>query len=213
MYMDDIKLFAKNEKELETLIQAVRMYSQDIGTKFGIEKCTRLTLSSGKRQMTKGIELPNQEKIRTLGEKEIYKYLEILEANTIKQVHMKGKKNFFKYLRRTRKLLETKLYNRNFIKGINNWPVPLLRYSRQVLKLTREEFKEIDQRTRKPMKMYKALHAWDDIDRLYVSRKEGGKGLARIQDNVDTTTRPQHEKEKRKTDNSDQKQHKQQNDQ
>ena len=30
MYMDDIKLFAKNESELETLIQAVRIYNQDI---------------------------------------------------------------------------------------------------------------------------------------------------------------------------------------
>ena len=30
MYKDDIKLFAKNEKELDTLIHAVRMYSQDI---------------------------------------------------------------------------------------------------------------------------------------------------------------------------------------
>ena len=38
MYMDDIKLFAKNEKELETLIHTIRIYSQDIGMKFGIEK-------------------------------------------------------------------------------------------------------------------------------------------------------------------------------
>ena len=38
MYMDDIKLFAKNEKELKTLIHAVRIYSQDIGMEFGIEK-------------------------------------------------------------------------------------------------------------------------------------------------------------------------------
>ena len=36
MYMYDIKLFAKNEKELETLIHAVRIYSQDIGMEFGI---------------------------------------------------------------------------------------------------------------------------------------------------------------------------------
>ena len=28
MYMDDYKLFTKNEKELETLIYAVRIYSQ-----------------------------------------------------------------------------------------------------------------------------------------------------------------------------------------
>ena len=37
MYMDDIKLFAKHEKELETLIQAVRICSQYIRTVFGIE--------------------------------------------------------------------------------------------------------------------------------------------------------------------------------
>ena len=37
MYMDDINLFAKNEKELETLIKTVRIYSQDIGMKFGIK--------------------------------------------------------------------------------------------------------------------------------------------------------------------------------
>ena len=36
--------------------------------------------------MSEGMELPNQEKIRTFGEKEIYEYLGILEANTIKQV-------------------------------------------------------------------------------------------------------------------------------
>ena len=35
------------------------------------------------------MELPNQEKISTLGEKEDYKYLEILEADTIKKVEMK----------------------------------------------------------------------------------------------------------------------------
>ena len=34
MYMDDIKLFAKNEKELETLIHAFRIYSQDIEMEF-----------------------------------------------------------------------------------------------------------------------------------------------------------------------------------
>ena len=31
IYIDDIKLFAKNEKELETLIHTVRIYSQDLG--------------------------------------------------------------------------------------------------------------------------------------------------------------------------------------
>ena len=33
IYMDNIKLFAKNEKELETFIQTVNIYSQDIDSK------------------------------------------------------------------------------------------------------------------------------------------------------------------------------------
>ena len=124
-HMDDIKLFAKNKKELETLIHTVKIYSQDIGMEFGIEKCALLVMKSGKRHLTDGIELPNQDKIRTLAENETYKYLGILEANTIKQVEMKNKIQK-EYLRRTRKLLETKLNNENLIKGINTWAVPSL---------------------------------------------------------------------------------------
>ena len=41
--------------------------------------------------MTEGTELSNQEKIRTLGGKETYKYLGILKADTIKQPEMKEK--------------------------------------------------------------------------------------------------------------------------
>ena len=86
---------------------------------FGIEKCAMLVMKSGKRYLTDRIKLPSQNNIRRLGEKETYKYLGILEADTIKQVEMKDKIKK-EYLRRTRKLLETKLCSRNLIKGINN---------------------------------------------------------------------------------------------
>ena len=90
------------------------------------------------------------------------------------------------YIRRTRKLLETKLSSRNPIKGINTRAV-LFGYSGPFLKWTRDELKQIDQRTRKLMTMHKALHPRDDVDRLYVSRKEGGRGLASIEDSVDVS--------------------------
>ena len=91
MYMDDIKLFAKNEKEQETLIHTVRIYNRDIGMEFSIEKCAMLVKKSSKQQLTDGIELPNQDNIKTLAENETYKYLGILEVETIKQVEMKNK--------------------------------------------------------------------------------------------------------------------------
>ena len=166
--MYDIKLSAKNEKELETLIHAVRIYSKEIGMEFDIEKCAMLVMKSAKRHMTDGMELLNHDKIRTLGENETYKYLGILEADTIKQVEMKDKIRK-EYLWRTRK--------------------QLVRYSGPFLKWTRDELKQMNQRTRKLMTMHKALHPRDDVDRLYVSRKKRGRGLASIEDSVDASIR------------------------
>ena len=48
-----------------------------------------------------------------------YKYLGILEADTIEQVQMKYTIRK-EYLRRTRKLFETELSSINLIKGIDN---------------------------------------------------------------------------------------------
>ena len=45
----------------------------------------------------------------------------------------------------------------------------------------------MDQRARKLMTMHKTLHPSADVDRLYVLRKEGGRGLASIEDSVDTS--------------------------
>ena len=143
-------------------------------------------MKSSKRHLNDGIELPNQDKIRTLAENETYKYLGILEAGTIKQVEMKDKIQK-ENLRWTRKLLETKLASRNLIKGINTWAVPLVKYSGPFLKLTRDELKYMYQRARKLMTMHKSLHPRDDVDRLYESRKEGGRGLASIENKVDAS--------------------------
>ena len=212
---------------------------------FGIEKCAP-AMKSGKRHLTDGIELPNEDKIRTLAEDETNKYLGILEADTNKKEEMKNKIQK-EYLRRTRKLLETKLSCRNLIKRINTWAVPVVRYlvprklletklscrnlikrintwavsvvrysvprklletklscrnlikrintwavsvvrySGPFLKLTRNELRQIDQKTRKLMTMHKALHPRNDVDRLHVPRKKGGRGLASIEDSVDTS--------------------------
>ena len=76
---------------------------------------------------------------------------------------------------------------RNLIKEINTWAVPLVRYSGPFLKWTRDELKQMNQKTRKLMTMYQALHPRNDVDRQYISRKEGGRGLVSIADSVDAS--------------------------
>ena len=38
LFMDDLKLYSRNEKELDSLVQTIRILSKDIGTDFSIEK-------------------------------------------------------------------------------------------------------------------------------------------------------------------------------
>ena len=77
--------------------------------------------------------------------------------------------------------------DKRYDKGINTWAVSLVRYSGPFFKWTRDELRQMDKRIRKLMTMHKALHPRDDVDRLYVPRKEGGRGLASIEDSVDTS--------------------------
>ena len=97
---------------------------------FGIEKCVMQTIRIGKRQMTIGIE-SQIKKIQKVWRKEnVQIHMGILER-------VDGGKITREYLRRPRKLLETKLCNRNLIKVINSRAVPLVRYSGLFLKWKR----------------------------------------------------------------------------
>ena len=100
------------------------------------------------------------------------------------------------------KLLECKQLSRNHIKNILTWDVFLV--------IGREgELRQIDQGTRKLMAVHKA---WPGVDRLYVSRKEGGIGLANIKDSswcIDTMTWRLHKKASSKTDYDHSKQYRQ----
>ena len=91
------------------------------------------------------------------------------------------------YLKKARKLLETKLYSSYIVKGVNTLAVHLVRYSGRFLKRTREELRQMDQRTWKVTNMHKALDPRADVYRLYESRRERGRGLASIEDSMDTS--------------------------
>ena len=77
LYMDDFKLFAKSEEQIDTLVRTVHVYSNVIGIEFGMKKCGILTMKRGKVVRCEGIMLPNNEVIEEV-EKEGYTYLGIV---------------------------------------------------------------------------------------------------------------------------------------
>ena len=57
LYMDDLKLYAQSNKEIESLVNTVRIFSDDIHMQFGLDKCAKVrkTIAS-----TENIRLPSK---------------------------------------------------------------------------------------------------------------------------------------------------------
>ena len=182
LFMDDLKLYAKSERELDSLIQTVRIFSDDVGMVFGLDKCAVLVLKRGKMVRTEGIELPDGKRMREVN-LDGYKYLGVLQLDSIMNREMKEKVKS-EYIRRVKKLLRSQLNGGNVIAGMNAWAVGIIRYGAGVLDWTKEELKSIDIKTRKLMTMNGSLHPRGNVGRLYLARKEGGRGLISCEEYV-----------------------------
>ena len=46
--MNDLRLFVKDDNDLEGLLQTVKKFNDDIGMSFGLDKCAKATFKRGK---------------------------------------------------------------------------------------------------------------------------------------------------------------------
>ena len=172
LFMDDLKLYSRSEKGLDSLVQTIRVFSEDIGMEFGIEKCAMLVME--KREIVKsvGIELPDGKVIMSLQEGES---LGILEAGKFLEQKMKLNVST-EYIRRLRKVLTSKLNGGNLVPGIKTWVESLLRYSAAFLSWRRRELQAIDRKTRTLFTIMEHFtQSQMQIDYIYLEKKrEGG---------------------------------------
>ena len=68
LFMDDLKLFGKSEDQIDSLVQTVFIFSEDIGMEFGLKKCGVVILKKGKLVKFDEIHLPNQEIMKEVHE-------------------------------------------------------------------------------------------------------------------------------------------------
>ena len=83
-YMDDLKLYAKDDSEFEGLLQRVKGFSDDIGMKFGMSKCAKATFKRGNLEKSGHIQLDEKTMFKDLEQEKVYKYLGSDEAKTKK---------------------------------------------------------------------------------------------------------------------------------
>ena len=182
LFMDDLKLFGRSERELKDLVEVVRIFSKDIGMEFGLDKCAVLVLKNGIRVHCDGVELPDgglMKEVEDVG----YKYLGVLEGAGIMQREMKEKVRG-EYLRRVKLVAKSKLYGGNLIRAINAWAIGVVRYSAGILEWSDRELNAMDVKTRKLLTMFGCFHMKGSVDRLYIKRCDGGRGLISVMDCV-----------------------------
>ena len=184
LYMDDLKLYGKSRADLQSLIHTVRVFSNDIGMTFGLDKCALVVLERGRiDESASNLDMPEGGEIVALDKSSEYKYLGILEGAEVHHTKMKEKITQ-EYFRRLKHMMKSKLNSGNITKAVNTYAVSVVRYTAGVISWSKEDLKTIDRKTRKRLTQAGYLHPKSDTDRLYVSRSNGGRGLLSVEDVV-----------------------------
>ena len=85
--------------------------------------------------------------------------------------------------------MKSTLNGGNLVRGVNTWAVSLLRYSAAFVSWRKSELQTIERKTRKLFTIYGAFHPKSDVDRLYIGRKEEGRGMISTEDCVELAIR------------------------
>ncbi|CAB3388713.1 Hypothetical predicted protein [Cloeon dipterum] len=177
LYLDDLKLYAGNKRQLKKMLEVVEKFSDTIKMEFGLDKCAAVHVRKGKVvEGAEVLELLNGEVIDSLEEGGSYKYLGMqqllqINSNDVRKLVEK------KVLARVRKVCKTYLSGRSKIAAINSWAIPVAVYSFGVLKWSKSSLQALDRKIRVTLTKFRLHHPRSSIQRLYIPRKEGGRGL------------------------------------
>lgn len=176
-YMDDLKLFATTKQHLKNLLECVGKFSNDIHMKFGLDKCRVNSIDKGKWEEHEGHNVNEwQGMVIGMERNEKYKYLGYLQSIGIDQKI--AKETAIKtYMQRVKSILKTELSAGHTAKAVNTYATSVLAYTFGVIKWTRTELEDINTKTRKEFRKYRAHHPHSSIERFHIPRGQGGRGI------------------------------------
>ena len=77
--MDDLKLYGSDERQIDSMINTVRVFSDDIRMTFGLKKCGFVVIKRSKVVKYDGVDLPDGRRMKSV-EEEGYRYLGLLDT-------------------------------------------------------------------------------------------------------------------------------------
>ena len=177
-FVDDLKLYGNNINTTKKLLDLVTIFSKDTGMTFGENKCAYQQIEKGKLiNNTKELQISDL-KIKPIPEGDSYKYFGIDE--NISYVGLVNKTRVTKeYYTRVKRIWNSELTSVNKVIAHNSFAVPVLT-TVGILNWRIDEIKEIDIKTRKHLTMSRNFYPNGDIDKLYLPRGQGGRGIKMI---------------------------------
>ena len=151
LYMDDLKLFARNDIDLQKLMNLVLTFSNAIRMSFGISKCAKLTMKRGRVVQPGPLPLADCLEIPEVGVSGVYRYLGFPEVGGMDHQHCK-KVVLFEFEHRLRLIWGSLLYGHFKVQATNSFCVPLLSYGFGIVEWTAEELRRMDILARKVMR-------------------------------------------------------------
>lgn len=179
-YMDDLKLYSQNENQLHSQIEIVNKVSKDINMEFGTTKCKILNVKRGKIQLGGNVKLMDDTEIHSLEENETYKYLGIQQNLNINESDIK--KHFSNmFIKRVKMIMNTELYAKYKVLAINTWAIPVIGYTFGIVNWSATDLKDLNRKVRTTMTKFRSHHPHSAVERIYLPRSKGGRGLIDIE--------------------------------
>ena len=178
-FVDDLKLYGTNILQIQAQLDLITQFSQDIGMKFGEGKCAYAVIKRGKLVNTETILTMNGLNIKPIKPGENYTYLG--QDESVQYNGPLNKERVTKeYFKRIRNIWSSELSAYHKYIAHNTFAVPVIIPTFGLLDWTLQELRDIDIKTRKLLCITGNFNINGDVDRLYIPRKDGGRGLKSI---------------------------------
>ena len=179
-FVDDLKLYSSTINITKKQLDIVTTFSKDISMSFGENKCAYLHIEKGKNITSDELLKINQLNIQPVKEGDSYRYLGI-DENISYAGPVNKERISSEYFKRIKKIWSSELSDYHKVTAHNAFGVPVITPTIGILDWTIQEIRDIDIKTRKILSMNASFHPNSDIDRLYIQRKNGGRGLRSIE--------------------------------
>ena len=167
LFIDDLKLFAEGEDVLEKMMRETERFFEVVG------------LEMNKAKSATNCDVL-EDKAVVMGVTEGYKYLGITENRNSQVTRETVERVHGEILCRVEQICKSGLNGRNTITAINEYALSLINYYIGAVPMEHSDYEKIDNDVRKLLVKYKIHLQPANTERLYLPRKELGRGLGNV---------------------------------